>query len=218
MLDLTTDGKSGQCSMAWLEVYLTLYLWGFSASEGAKDMIHYYPFCGILITLVNFLIVLLPFFLGSKNNQHLIPNRNYLIWCAQVNRISYLQLLALFWQKSQIIFWDALYTYCSCPAKGLAVCSWPQKVLLMTQVLCRTPKRQSWLTRRYQASPLCNLARREGEEVALAVPRGKVLGPRGSWPAAGYSMSRQKKNNSCPHVWDNTDGCCLQDMQRKAYP
>lgn len=91
-------------------------------------MINCYPVCGILITWLNFLIVLLPFFLGFKNNQHPpIPKRSYLIWCAQIHRISYLLLLALFWQKSQIIFWDALYTYCSCPAKGMSVKYWHRK-------------------------------------------------------------------------------------------
>lgn len=156
-------------------------------------------------------------FLGSKNNQHLlIPNRNYLIWCAQIHRISYV-LLALFWQKSQIIFWDTLYTYCSCPAKGLAVCPWPQKMLLMTQVLCRTPQRQGWLTSSTKLHPPAIWPGGKGKKWLLLCPEGRSWGPGAAGQQLG-SMSKQKKSNSWLHVWDNTDRCCLQDMQRKANP
>lgn len=39
-------GKSEPCVMAWPEVCH----WGFPASEGAKDTVTCYPFCGILMT------------------------------------------------------------------------------------------------------------------------------------------------------------------------
>lgn len=39
-------GKSEPCVMAWPEVCH----WGLPASEGAKDTVTCYPFCGILMT------------------------------------------------------------------------------------------------------------------------------------------------------------------------
>lgn len=43
-----------------------------------------------------------------------------------------------------LFYWDAHYTYRSCPSKCLAVCPWPHKALPAAHVLNRTPKRQQW--------------------------------------------------------------------------
>lgn len=43
-----------------------------------------------------------------------------------------------------LFYWDACYTYRSCPAKCLAVGPWPHRTLPTAHTFHRTPKRQQW--------------------------------------------------------------------------
>lgn len=126
-------------------------------------------------------------------NQQLLVTTDSMLVC----RDSYDFLFAVISITMTVItkclsYWDAHYTYCSCSAKRMTVCPWPPKTLLSTRILCRTSKRQQWLSRKQQTSLIFDLAWRKWEEVDPAVPTGKVPWAGCCWPAAGRSMSRRK--------------------------